>query len=381
MIIERCLKSQIIKRVGDNKNKIILLYGPRQVGKTTLIKEIIAEVSLKTLQVNADEAKYNDVLSSRDLKQLDGLTAGYDLLFIDEAQRIPNIGINLKILHDQRPNLKIIATGSSSFELAQTIAEPLTGRTWTYKLYPISFQELKQSHNSFELDQQKEERMIYGSYPEIFSFKNNEDKQKYLEELSTSYLYKDILELSSIKNSVNVRRLLQLLSYQIGQEVSLTEIGQKLELSKNTVINYIDLLEKSFVLMRLSGLSRNLRKEVTQKDKIYFTDLGVRNILIDNLKPLKERNDVGQLWENFLMIERYKKNIYTNKYFNQYFWRTYTGAEIDYVEDYDGILHGYEYKYNEKRVTAPASWKETYPESTFETINKANYLSFITTEE
>jgi predicted AAA+ superfamily ATPase len=333
---------------------------------------------LKTLQVNADEAKYNDVLSSRDLKQLDGLTAGYDLLFIDEAQRIPNIGINLKILHDQRPNLKIIATGSSSFELAQTIAEPLTGRTWTYKLYPISFQELKQSHNSFELDQQKEERMIYGSYPEIFSFKNNEDKQKYLEELSTSYLYKDILELSSIKNSVNVRRLLQLLSYQIGQEVSLTEIGQKLELSKNTVINYIDLLEKSFVLMRLSGLSRNLRKEVTQKDKIYFTDLGVRNILIDNLKPLKERNDVGQLWENFLMIERYKKNIYTNKYFNQYFWRTYTGAEIDYVEDYDGILHGYEYKYNEKRVTAPASWKETYPESTFETVNKDNYLSFIT---
>lgn len=377
MVIKRLILEQIKAKLLDSKNKIILLYGPRQVGKTTLIKQIISGLPLKTLQVNGDEAKYIDILSSRDLNKLDGFIAGYDLLFIDEAQRIPDIGINLKILYDQRPNLKIIATGSSSFELAQTTSEPLTGRTWTYNLYPIGLIELKEHYNQFELDQLLEERLIYGGYPELFSIKNNADKRKYLEELVHSYLYKDILELSSIKNGRKIRDLLRLLAYQIGQEVSLTEIGQKLELSKNTVGNYIDLLEKSFVLTRLPGLSRNLRKEVTQKDKIYFTDPGVRNILIDNLKPLKERNDAGQLWENFLYIERLKKTTYTQQYMSRYFWRTYTGSEIDYVEEYNGTMNGYEFKLNDKIVKAPKSWKSAYPNSTFATINRKNYFKFI----
>lgn len=376
MVITRALKEQIKSKLLEG-NKIILLYGARQVGKTTLIRQIISKTPLKTLDINADEAIYNDTLASRNLQKLDGLTAGYELIFIDEAQRIPDIGINLKILHDARPHLKIIATGSSSFELAQKISEPLTGRTWTYTLYPIAFNELKNHYNQFELDQQLEERLIYGSYPEIFSLTNNEDKRKYLQEITTSYLYKDILELSSIKNSMKIRDLLRLLAYQIGQEVSFTEISRKLELSKNTIASYIDLLEKSFVIFRLSGLSRNLRKEATQKNKIFFTDLGVRNILIDNLKPMKDRNDQGGLWENFLIIERLKKTTYTNKYLSRYFWRTYTGAEIDYIEEYDGVLHGYEFKFGDKTVTAPASWKEAYPNNTFTTINKSNYLEFV----
>ncbi len=376
MLIARALKEQIKKKLLDGK-KIILLYGARQVGKTTLIRQIISEIPLKTLNINADEAKYNDILSSRNLQKMDSLTAGYEIIFIDEAQRIPDIGINLKILHDGHPHLKIIATGSSSFELAQTISEPLTGRTWTYTLYPVAFHELKNHYNQFEMDQQLEERLIYGSYPEIFSLTNNEDKRKYLEELTTSYLYKDILELSSIKNSKKIHDLLRLLAYQIGQEVSFTEIGQKLELSKNTISSYIDLLEKSFVVFRLSGLSRNLRKEVTQKNKIFFTDLGVRNTLIDNLKPLKNRNDQGGLWENFLITERLKKTTYTNKYLSRYFWRTYTGAEIDYIEEYDGVLHGYEFKFGDKTITMPKSWKETYPDNTFTTINKNNYFEFV----
>jgi hypothetical protein len=376
MTISRTLKSEIKKEILEGK-KIVLLYGPNQVGKTTLIQNIISETSLKTLNINADQTKYNDILSSRDLRKLDSLTAGYEIIFIDEAQRIPDIGLNLKILYDNRPKLRIIATGSSSFELAQKISEPLTGRKWTYTLYPIAFIELHQHYNDFELNEQLEERLIYGSYPEIFSYVSNEEKRQYLEELSNSYLYKDILELSSIKNNHKLQDLLRLLAYQIGNEVSLTEIGQKLSLNKITVDTYIDLLEKSFVLIRLSGLSRNLRKEIIQKDKIYFTDLGIRNILIDNLKPLKERNDVGQLWENFLFIERLKKTSYTKQYMNRYFWRTYTGAEIDYVEEYDGILHGYEFKSGNKISKAPPSWKENYPNSTFTTINKSSCLNFI----
>ena len=333
--IKRFISSPILDKL-QKSDKIVIVYGARQVGKTTLAEKIIKKLKLKTLKINADEKKYHDILSSRDLNKMKSLVSGYELLFIDEAQRIENIGINLKILADGIRNLKIIVTGSSSFELANKIKEPLTGRTWTYNLYPLSFLELSDTYNEFELKELLENFLVFGSYPEIFTTENFMNKTKLLEETSTSYLYKDILELESIKKSDKIHKLLKLLSFQIGNEVSINELANKLDLNNETVSRYIDLLEKSFIIFRLSALSKNPRKEITKKDKIYFYDLGVRNILIDNLNFLSDRNDVGQLFENFLVIERMKKMKYQEKSFSGYFWRAFTGSEIDYIEEKAG---------------------------------------------
>lgn len=376
MKIPRAIKNNIIDRIKES-NKVIILYGPRQVGKTTLARDIIADWKGKVLEISADEPRYVDVLSSRDSTKLKSLVAGYDLLFIDEAQRVPDIGINLKILHDQIPALRTLVTGSSSFDLANSVQEPLTGRSWTYSLYPISFLELSELYNRFELDTQLDERLVYGSYPELFSIPNQVDKSDYLYEVGNSYLYKDIFELSSIKNFAKIRNLLRILAYQVGSEVSLSEIGTVLGMSKDTVASYIDLLEKSFVIFRLSGFNRNLRKEVSRNDKIYFYDLGIRNMIVDNFKPLDQRDDVGALWENFLIIERMKKMDYQRLHVRNYFWRTYTGAELDYIEERDGTLFGYEFKHGTKSAKCPASWSQTYPNSTFEVVNRTSYLDFV----
>jgi hypothetical protein len=232
-------------------------------------------------------------------------------------------------------------------------------------------------YNPAELNEELEERLIYGSYPELFSIEGNGLKEEYLQNLSDAYLYKDIIELSHIKNSAKIRDLLKLLAFQIGSEVSLTELGTQLGMGKDTVSRYIDLLEKSFIIFKLKGFSRNLRKEVSKMNKIYFYDLGIRNILIDNLKPLKDRNDVGQLWENFLLVERMKKMFYSQKSGSSYFWRTHTGAELDLVEERQGKLKGYEFKFRSVYRKVPLSWQENYPQSGFETINRENYLSFI----
>lgn len=376
MKIPRSIKSNITERLAES-NKIIILYGPRQVGKTTLAQDIISDLPGRLLEISADEPKYIDALSSRDSMILKSLVAGYDLLFIDEAQRVPDIGINLKILHDQLPELKILVTGSSSFDLANLISESLTGRAWTYNLYPISFLELSELYNKFELDMQVDERLIYGAYPEIFSIVNQVDKADYLYEIGNAYLYKDILELSSIRNTSKIRNLLRMLAYQIGSEVSYSELGTALGMSKDTVNSYIDLLEKSFVVFRLTGFSRNLRKEISRNSKIYFYDLGIRNMIIDNFSPINMRNDVGALWENFLIIERMKKLVYTRFHARTYFWRTYTGAEIDYIEEHEGNLSGYEFKHNNKLVKCPVTWSQTYPDSKYKVINRNNYLDFI----
>ena len=358
-------------------NKIIVIYGARRVGKTTLVRQLLAEIPLKTLQINADERRYIEVLSSRDFQKMQLLVDGYEVLFIDEAQRIPDIGINLKILHDNLPNLKIIVTGSSSFELANRTKESLTGRTWTYSLFPIALTELKNQMNSFEIDQKLEELLVFGSYPDVLNFANQQDKIKYLYELSNSYLYKDIFELSSIKYPDKLRRLLQLLAFQIGSEVSLNELGQSLQMSKDSVNTYIDLLEKAFVVFRLSGYSRNLRKEVVKMDKIYFYDLGIRNAVIENFHLFNLRNDVGQLWENFLVVERQKLNHYNENFMKPYFWRTYTGAELDYIEEGMQKLAGFEFKFGQKISKPPKSWQENYPNATFECINKSNFIEFL----
>ena len=258
------------------------------------------------------------------------------------------------------------------------ISEPLTGRVWTYKLYPISFHELALFKNKFELDEWLEERLIFGAYPEIFNMSGETTKREHLQNLSDAYLYKDLLELGDIRNSNKIRDLLKLLAFQIGSEVSISELGTSLGMGKDTVSRYIDFLEKSYVIFRLGGFSRNLRKEVTKMDKIFFYDLGIRNVLIDNLKPLKDRNDTGQLWENFLIVERMKYLAYTQRRVSSYFWRLYTGAELDYVEDTGGNLRGYEFKLGRKVNKAPNGWRATYADASFNCVNRNSYLGFIT---
>ncbi len=376
MLIPRLLTATILEKLKFS-NKGVIIYGARQVGKTTLVNEVIRLLGLRTLTVNGDQSRFIDIFSSRDLAKIKSLTEGYELLFVDEAQRIPEIGIALKIILDNLPSLKVLVTGSSSLDLASKISEPLTGRVWNYRLYPISFQELMQNQNKAELDTTLEERLIYGSYPEVCLMIGDAQKREYLQNLSDAYLYKDLIEFGEIKNSSKIRDLVKLLAFQIGSQVSLSEIGSQLMMSKDTVSRYIDLLEKSNIIFRLKGLSRNLRKEVVKMDKIFFYDLGIRNIVIDNLKPLKDRIDTGQLWENFLIIERMKSLAYRQEYASIYFWRTYTGAELDYVEEKEGKLSGFEFKFGIKTAKPPISWMKTYPKSGFKCINRDNYLDFI----
>lgn len=375
-MIKRTIAATLDERIQAG-HKVILLFGARQVGKTTLIQQLLQQLPFRSLYVNADERRYVDVLSSRDLRQLRDLVGGYELLFIDEAQRIPDIGINLKLLHDHLPDLRVIATGSSSLHLASRTQESLAGRAWPHTLYPIAFCELGQQHNAFELRAMVPERMVYGSYPELLSFAGQRNKQDYLRQLTTSYLYKDVLEISHIRHSSKLHNLLKLLAFQIGQEVSLSELGTQLEMSKETVASYIDLLEQSYVVFRLKGFSRNLRKEVVKQDKIFFWDLGVRNMIIENLNPLSERPDVGQLWENWVIGERRKWLAYQGALASVYFWRTYSGAEVDLVEESGGKLAAFEYKWQLKRVRPPQTFLEVYPDSTFAVITPENFLAHV----
>lgn len=377
MIINRQLTNTVIEKIKTS-SKGVVIYGARQVGKTTLSNKVVKELGLKTIMINGDQSRFIDIISSRDLAKIQSLVTGYELLFIDEAQRIPEIGINLKIILDNIPQLKVMVTGSSSLDLASKISEPLTGRVWNYHLYPISFSELSSLYNQAELNDMVEDRLVHGSYPELFSLNGDNQQKEYLQNLSDAYLYRDLIEFGEIKNSSKIRDLLKLLAFQIGSEVSLSELGNSLDMSKDTVSRYIDLLEKSFVVFRLKGFSRNLRKEVSKMNKIFFYDLGVRNILIDNLKPLKDRNDVGQLWENFLMIERMKLLAYKQDYASTYFWRTHTGAELDYVEEKGGMLYGFEFKWGDKIAKVPTGWVNNYPDSSFQGINRENFLDFIT---
>lgn len=377
-MIQRILTDQIQGRI-KKPDKVIILYGARQVGKTTLIREALKNQTGRVLEISADQMIYNDIFSGRDFSKMKGLVSGYNILFIDEAQRIPDIGIHLKILHEGLPDLKIIVTGSSSLDLANQINEPLTGRTWTYKLYPVSAAEWKEysGSNPFELQQKLSEWLRYGMYPETLTLDNHEDKRQYLNELTTSYLYKDILEIGNVRYPQKIRQLLKLLSYQIGNLIAIQELANTLQINRETVLHYIDLLEKSFVIFRLGAFSRNLRKEITTKDKIYFYDLGIRNALIENYSPIDVRPDLGAMWENFLLTERKKKMEYARMYPGMYFWRTYTGSELDYVEENDGVLSGYEIKWQSKSVRQPQSWKETYGDNAWKLIHRDNFEEFV----
>ena len=377
MKIKRNLLS-VVKNDLEKTKKGLVIYGPRQVGKTTLVNDLLKEFKWNTLILNGDQrGQWWELLTSRELSKLTLLVTGYDAIFVDEAQRIPEIGLSLKILLDNFPKLKIIVTGSSSLDLASKISEPLTGRIYSYKLFPISQKELRVVNTPYEMEAQIEERLIYGSYPELFSLKSIKEKTKYLENLTNNYLYKDLLEFGDIRNSSKIYDLLKLLAFQIGNQVSISELSNTLEINRTTVDRYIDLLEKSFIIFRLPGFSRNLRKEVTKMDKIFFYDMGVRNSIIGNLNLFNSRDDVGKLWENFLIVERMKKLNYEQRMFSHYFWRLSSGAEIDMIEEIEGNLHGFEFKYGKKSAKTPYSWKAGYPKATSAIINKGNWQEFV----
>jgi predicted AAA+ superfamily ATPase len=359
------------------KGKVNLLYGPRRVGKTALIEKLVSETKNKVFIGNGDDILLRNILNSEDQTKILSSFDAYDYIFIDEAQRIKNIGWGLKILVDNLRNTTIIASGSSSFQLSSQVGAPLTGRSITNKLYPISVIELKTQFGGMHIHQHLENYIIYGMYPEVLSQKNNQDKISYLSELRNSYLLKDILELENIRNSDKLIDLLRLLAYQIGNEVSLNELGNSLSLSKHTIAKYIDLLEKVFIIKKIGGYSNNLRKEVSKSSRYYFYDNGVRNAIINNFAPIELRNDIGMLWENFAIMERLKKQEYHKLFSNNYFWRTYDQKEVDFVEERDGKLFGFEFKWNPKKIKIQKEWLNTYPNASFDVIHRDNYLTFV----
>lgn len=368
----------ILDEVRENSvaNKVLVIYGPRQIGKTTLLKKLL-ENEQEYLFVNGEDLDVQSYLSSQSIVKLQSFVGKHQLLVIDEAQVIPNIGANLKLIVDHCEGLRIIATGSSSFDLANQIGEPLTGRKITYQMYPLSQLELGQVESLAQTKAHLEQRLLYGSYPEVVLMKDDRKREDYLRELITSYLYKDILELDGVRKSKKLQQILQLLAFQIGKAVSLHEIGQQCGLHKDTVQRYIDLLEKSFILIEVSGFSRNLRKEITKKSHYYFYDVGVRNAIINQFNPLALRNDIGELWENYIIIERLKKQSYQHIHSNNYYWRTYQQQEIDWIENRGGHLYGYEMKFKQTKKAPPSEWVKGYPDATFAVIHRDNYLDFI----
>ena len=376
MKIQRLLLPQIQNSLLPGK--ILVLYGPRQVGKTTLAKDLVSTVSLRSRFVNADELLYREALASQDRQKLSEVLGEAELLVIDEAQRVPDIGLNLKILIDNHPQAVILATGSASFDLANKISEPLTGRKLTFSLYPISYAELRRTLGALEARSQLERWLVWGSYPAIATTDDPDLRQRLLGELVGSYLYRDILDLEGVRKSEKIVDLLRLLAFQIGQEVSLAELAASLALNRLTVERYLDLLEKVFVIFKVSGFSRNLRKEISKNPRYYFYDNGVRNSLIQNFNPLTLRNDVGLLWENHLMIERRKANQASGRAVNAYFWRTYDQKEIVYIEEYRGQLHGYEFKWRgEMRKSTRHEFLSAYPGSELTTISQENFEKFL----
>lgn len=358
--------------------KVFVLFGLRRSGKTALIQKFLSGYSGKYFMGTGEDMTLAEIFLSQSVQRIKSAFETYDLVIIDEAQHIPEIGLGLKLLVDHLPYLKIIASGSSSFDLSNKLGEPLTGRQRIGILYPISMLEIKDQFGPMEIIQRLEEFMIFGTFPETLTYKAEKDKIEYLMTLRNSYLLKDILILENIRNSSKLHQLLKLLAFQIGREVSLNELSNSLGIAKNTVDRYLDLLEKVFIIKKVGGFSRNLRKEVTKTNRYYFLDNGIRNVLINNFNHFDSRDDIGMLWENFLFAERLKRNTYQRYYANYYFWRTYDRKEIDFVEEYGGELRGYEFKWGEKFSSAPKDWLETYANAHFKTINRTNFLEFVT---
>lgn len=375
-MIERVLEKRIEQYLF--RGRIITIYGARRVGKTTLAKKILANhPDKRTLYLNCDLQPVQVGLTVQDAQPLKSFLGEQDLVVLDEAQNIPEVGKVLKILVDTYPEMQIIATGSSSFDLANRIGEPLTGRVYPLRLYPVSLQELTGSDGHSVIESRMDNLLRFGLYPSIIDL-SEEDARFELQELVSSYLYKDVLMYIGVKRSKMVSDLLRLLALQVGNEVSYPELGTVLGIDRKTVVSYIDVLEQSFVVYTLSGFSRNLRKEVGKTQKIYFYDVGVRNALLQAFSPLALRNDVGALWENFCISERIKKASHTGLTANHYFWRTYDKKEIDYIEERDGVLSGFEFKWNPNRsMKVPQEFLATYPGSSIEQVDRGNYWRFL----
>jgi len=359
-------------------NKVLVIYGPRRVGKTTLLQNYLKQTTLKYKLDSGDNIRTQQILSSQDFSQILSYVEGYELLAIDEAQNIPNIGMGLKIIVDQVPGIRVVVTGSSSFELAGQVGEPLIGRKLTLSLYPMAQSELLSIYNRFELREKLANFLIFGAYPEVLQATTQSARIETLTEIANAYLLKDILIFDRIKNSRILLDLLKLMAFQVGSELAFTELATQLGVDVKTVKRYLVLLEKAFVIYRLNGFSRNLRQEVVNKSKYYFLDNGIRNAIIAQFNGLDQRNDLGALWENFLVIERLKARTYHPLYANTYFWRTYQQQEIDLIEEHDGKLYGFEFKWSSNKVVrAPSLWIETYKNSEFQVIQPDNYLEFV----
>ena len=369
-----------LKNIVENqmfKGKAIVIVGPRQVGKTTLLKELVSRSDKRVLSLNCDKPETQASLTNTNVNRLKNLIGRHELIVIDEAQKVDNIGLTIKLIVDNIEGVQVIATGSSAFELHNRLNEPLTGRKFDYMMYPVSVGEIMDTSGLMEERRTLESRLVYGSYPDILM--HPEDARSYLTDLTQSYLYKDILSLNNLRKPQLLDHLLQALAFQVGSEVSTNELARTLQTDNKTIDKYIDMLEKCYVIFRIGGLSRNLRTELKKAKKIYFYDNGVRNAVIQQFSPVQMRNDMGALWENFFMAERMKHNHYRGYYCNRFFWRTTLQQEIDYIEERDGSMTAFEMKWNPKkgRTNFPKSFLEAYPVKETVVVTPENYLDWL----
>lgn len=367
----RFLHKKINKRIDSGK--AIVVIGPRQVGKTTLIESILNDKNY--LFLNGDDPKTRTLLTEANTEQISTILGKYKYVFIDEAQRIEGIGLTMKIITDRFKDIQLFASGSSSFDLSSKINEPLTGRKWEYQLFPISWEEYEEYHGYLNAEQNLENRLLYGFYPEVLN--NVGDEINVLRNLVNSYLYKDILSYAEIRKPEILEKLVQALALQVGSEVNYSELAQIVNVDKNTISKYIDILQKGYIVFKLSSFSRNIRNEIKTNKKVYFYDNGIRNMLIGNFNPIELRTDKGALWENFLIAERIKQNEYKQSLARTYFWRTRQKQEVDFVEDNGGSIFGYEFKWNKKKFQKlPKTFTEAYhAESNI--IDKSNFREFV----
>ncbi len=376
MELRRIAETLINKKIQPNK--VILLLGARRVGKTEILKKIESEAKEKVIFLNGDDVETHNLLEVRSTANYKRLLGDCHFLIIDEAQEIPEIGKKMKLMIDTIDGLKIIASGSSAFELNNQIGEPLVGRMYSFELFPLSQMEFSMIENFAETKGKLEERLIFGGYPELLHLENMQQKQDYLKELVHSYLLKDILTFEGIKKRDTILALLQKLAFRTGSEISLEALGKELQISKNTVEKYLDLFKKVFIVYDVKGFSRNRDNEITKMKKWYFVDNGIRNALISNFNPLNLREDVGKLWENYLQAERLKKIHYTQMNVDSYFWRTHTQQEIDRIETENDKINAFEYKWKSGKTKIPSQFSSAYPNADFSVIDKENYLDFIT---
>lgn len=375
--IHRTLTDIILHNLEPQK--VQLVYGARRTGKTILLKQIIEKYSGKVLTLNGEDIDTERLLEKRSIQNYRELFKGYDLLVIDEAQHIVDIGLKLKLIVDEIPGIRVIASGSSSFTLKDQSGEPLVGRSYQYLLPPLSEEEIANHSSTIEVIKNNPMRLIYGSYPEVVTMTDNERKAEYLMSIVDAYLLRDILAVDGIKNSDKMRDLLRLIAYQMGSEVSLEEIGQQLSMSKNTVERYLDLLQKVFVLYRVGGYAKNLRKEISKASKWYFYDNGIRNAILHDFKPYLLRNEAerGLLWESYIMGERRKRILNHRQHKEMYFWRTYDQQEIDLIETEGDTISAFEIKAGNKKPSTPLAFAKAYPEASFQVINIDNYMDYI----